>query len=235
MPNATARLRAIIFDFNGVIADDEAPHFLAFQQALAENGIGLSKEDYYGTYLGMDERNCLVALMKSRRGKLNREDPERILTRKAELFRRYTTTCKPDLFPGVAEFVLAAGHRYRLAIASGGRREQIEWALRGNPIAHLCAVVVSAEDTTLGKPEPQIYQVALERMNGTDPAVVPLIRPEECLVIEDSKAGIQAARRAGMKVVALATTYPAEHLTEADSVLRNWGEVSFERLEGLFR
>jgi len=96
-------------------------------------------------------------------------------------------------------------HHYRLAIVSGGRREQIEWALRSSPIAHLCAVVVSAKDTRPGKPEPQIYQVALERVNGADPAVVPLFRPEECVV------------------------------TEADGVLRNWGEVSFERLEGLFR
>ena len=72
-------------------------------------------------------------------------------------------------------------------------------------------------------------------VNGADPASVPLIRPEECLAIEDSKAGIQSAHRAGLKVVALARTYPAERLIEADCVLRNWGEVSFKRLEALFR
>src|SRR6059036_3892593 len=118
-----AKLRAIIFDFNGVIADDETTHFLTFQQALQEDGLALTKEDYYGAYLGMDERNCATALVDSVIGTQDPVRIQKILERKAVLCRDYTTTHKPQLFPGVVEFVKRAGERYRLAIASGGTRE----------------------------------------------------------------------------------------------------------------
>src|SRR5947208_13213316 len=91
-------LRAIIFDFNGVIADDEPIHFLAFQQALAEDGLALTKEEYYGIYLGMDERTCAGALLEATRGQ---HDPARvqwIAERKASLFTSLTETRKPPLF-----------------------------------------------------------------------------------------------------------------------------------------
>jgi len=127
-------LRAIIFDFNGVLADDETPHFLAFQQALAEDGLALTKEAYYGIYLAMDERNCAAALLESAGGGHDLARLRRIMERKATLFQAYTATHKPPLFEGVVEFVKQAGARYRLAIASGGRREQIEFALRETPI-----------------------------------------------------------------------------------------------------
>src|SRR5881397_1224828 len=111
-----AKLRAIIFDFNGVIADDETTHFLTFQQALQEDGLALTKEDYYGAYLGMDEPNCADALLKSETGVSDRTRLQNILDRKAALFRDYTSAHRPPLFPGVVEFVKRAGQRYRLAI-----------------------------------------------------------------------------------------------------------------------
>ena len=111
-----ARLRAIIFDFNGVIADDETPHLLSFQQALQEDGLTLTKENYYGAYLGMDERNCATALVESVTGTGDPVRIGRILERKAALFTDYTATHKPQLFPGVVKLVKRAGERYRLAI-----------------------------------------------------------------------------------------------------------------------
>src|SRR5712691_8660256 len=95
------RLRAIIFDFNGVIADDEMTHFLAFQQALAEDGLTLTKDKYYGTYLGMDERTCTAALVQSATGQRDLAREQRIAERKAALFRSLTVTHKPLLFPGI--------------------------------------------------------------------------------------------------------------------------------------
>jgi len=230
----TARLRAIIFDFNGVIADDETPHFLTFQQALQEDGLALTQEDYYGAYLGMDERNCAAALVESVIGTQDSVRIQRILKRKAALFRDYTATHKPQLFPGVVEFVKRAGQRYRLAIASGGRREQIEFALYDTPIEKDFAVIGSAEDTVIGKPDPAIYQVTLNRMNRLEPRPQPPIGPEECLVIEDSLAGIRSAKAAGMQVIGLATTYPAEQLSEAHLVIASLEGLSMDRLEKLF-
>lgn len=228
-------LRAIIFDFNGVIADDEITHFLAFQQALAEEGLALTKEEYYGKYWGMDERTCTGALLKLKTGKSDSSRVARIAERKAALFKAVTATHKPPLFPGVVEFVARAGGRYRLAIASGGRREQIESALSDTPIEHAFSVLVSAEDAPIGKPDPAIYLQALAKINQGEPRPAPPIEPWECLVFEDSLAGIQAGLNAGMKVAAVATTYPAHELMAANLVLPNLQEVSLENLESCLK
>jgi HAD superfamily hydrolase (TIGR01509 family) len=211
-------IRAIIFDFNGVIADDETPHLLCFQQALKEHGLSLTKEDYYGIYLGMDERTCAAALLAARDGHCDRRLLQTITERKAVLFRDYTASHQPPLFPGVVEFIQQAGTKYRLAIASGGRREQIDYALRGTTIERDFAVIVSADDCVVGKPDPAIYSYSLKLLNAKEPRSS-LITAAECLVVEDFLAGIRSAKAAGMAVLAIATTYPIEKLSEADLVL----------------
>lgn len=222
-------LRAIIFDFNGVIADDETPHVQCFCQALKEFGLRLTKEEYYGRYLGMDERTCTERLLTARDGQSDELVVRQIQERKAELFRQQTAGHKPALFPGVVECVKAAKLQYRLAIASGGRREQIDRALCETPIQHDFEVIVSAEDCPAGKPDPAIYRLTLARLNGVGPNL-PLVQPEECLVIEDSLAGIRSAKAAGMHVLGLATTYPADRLQEADLVLPSLAGVALEDL-----
>jgi HAD superfamily hydrolase (TIGR01509 family) len=230
----TPALRAIIFDFNGVIADDEATHFLAFQQALAEDGLALTKEEYYGTYLGMDERTCADALLEATTGRREPARVQRIAERKAARFASLTETRRPPLFRGVVEFVTRAAARYRLAIASGGRRQQIELALHGTPIEQAFAAVVSAEDAAVGKPDPAIYHLALARLNGAPPRPVPAIQATECLAIEDSLAGIHSALAAKMTVVALATTYPQDQLAAAHLVFPSLERLSLDSLESLF-
>src|SRR3989442_8410431 len=186
-------LRAIIFDFNGVIADDEPTHFLAFQQALAEDGRALTKEEYYGAYLGMDERTCAGALLEAITGRHDPARVQRIAERKAALFASLTETHRPPLFPRAVEFVTRASARYRLAIASGGRRQQIEFALHDTPIEKAFAVLVSAEDAAIGKPDPAIYNLALPLLNETLPRPSPAIQATQCLVMEDSLPAIHAA------------------------------------------
>jgi HAD superfamily hydrolase (TIGR01509 family) len=228
-------LRAIIFDFNGVIADDETPHLLMFQQALREEGLNLTTEEYYGTFLGMDERNCLAELILKFKGKRDPACEQRVHDRKVALFRAYTATHKPELFPGAADFVLLAKDRYRLAVASGGKREQIADALRGSPIEQAFPLIVAAEDTTVGKPDPEIYLLTLEKLNDLAPKPNTSLKASECLVIEDSLAGIQSAKAAGMAVVGVATTYPAAALKDADAVYPSLGAVDFAQIERLFR
>lgn len=208
-------IRAILFDFNGVIADDETPHFRCFQQALAEARLSLAQEDYYGRYLGMDERTCARLLLEHRDGTCDEAELSRIANRKAELFRAHTVRHKPLLFPGVVGFVTAAKKQYRLAIASGGRKAQIEEALAGTPIEAAFEVIVSAEDCPIGKPDPAIYLMARKRLNDLGP-IDDGVAAGECLVVEDSLAGIRSAKAAGMRVMGLATTYPVEKLEEAD-------------------
>ncbi len=211
-------MRAIIFDFNGVITDDEMTHLECFQEALNEAGLALSKEEYYGTYLGMDERTCAAALLTVRDGSCDPALHTRIIERKAALFHDHTATYPAALFPWVTGFIERAAGSYRLAIASGGKREQIRSALAGHPIEPAFDVIVSADECGIGKPDPAMYEYALRQLNAKQPKP-PLLRANECLVIEDSRAGIQAGVRAGMRVLAMATTCPASQLTEAHLVL----------------
>lgn len=220
-------IRAILFDFNGVIADDETVHVECFCRALQEFGLTLSKEAYYGTYLGMDERICTALLLTARDGKSDAGLVQRIQDRKAEQFRHHPGAQQPELFPGVIEFVQAARRLCPLAIVSGGRREQIERALRGTVIEQAVQLIVSAEDCPVGKPDPAIYLLTLNRLNDV---VQPPLTAGECLVIEDSKAGIRAARAAGMPVLGLATTYPADELREADCVMPSLAGVDPEAM-----
>ncbi|MDF0642842.1 MAG: HAD family phosphatase [Nitrospira sp.] len=216
IPDLLQAIGAIIFDFNGVLADDETPHVLCFQQALSEFSLPLTVEDYYGRYLGMDERTCAAWLLRERGEGHNDGLLDRVIARKAELFALRTADDKPPLFAGAAAFVKAARATYRLAIASGGRRHQIDRALQGTPIERDFDVIVAAEDCSIGKPDPAIYRMTLACLNNGGH---PPLSASNCLVIEDSLAGIRAARQAGMKVLAVATTYPAEKLCEADGVL----------------
>ncbi len=222
-------IRAILFDFNGVLADDETPHVVCFQQALSEFGLSLTTEEYYQTYLGMDERTCTAMLLAARDGACNNGTLQQIADRKTELFRSHTAQHQPALFPGVVEFVKAARPRYRLAIASGGRREQIDYALSGTAIERDFELIVSAEDCSVGKPDPAIYLLTLQRLNERRQEVPPLT-PRECVIIEDSKAGIRSARAAGMTVIGLATTYHADHLAEADMVIPSLQDVTPETM-----
>lgn len=216
-------IRAIIFDFNGVIADDETPHIVCFQQALAEHGLSLTTDEYYEAYLGMDERTCTRLLLTKRDGICDDRTLQQIMERKADLFRIQTANHKPALFPGVAEFVRAALPTYRLAIASGGRRVQIDAALADTPIEHTFELIVSAEDCPVGKPDPSIYRLTCERLNAMGSSA---LTPAHCVVIEDSLAGIRSAKAAGMRVLAVATTYPIDKLQDADIVLPTLQEIT---------
>jgi beta-phosphoglucomutase len=198
---------------------------LCFQQALAEEGLLLTKDEYYGVYLGMDERTCAKILIAARDGICDDRLLQRIMNRKADLFHASTTAHKPTLIPGVVEFVKTAKPTYRLAIASGGRREQIDAALTGTLIKQDFELIISAEDCPIGKPDPAIYRLTCERLNAVG-AISCAITPADCLVIEDSLAGIRSAKAAGMRVLALATTYPIDKLGEADAVLSSLHDIT---------
>lgn len=162
----------------------------------------------------MDERTCAAALLTRRDGNCDHAAHDRIIERTAALFQNHTATHTAALFPWVTGFVERAAGRYRLAIASGGRREQIRSALAGHPIEAAFELIVSADEGAVGKPAPAIYDCALRQLNANRPKP-PLLRAGECLVIEDSPTGIQA----GMLVLAVATTSPASQLTDAHLVL----------------
>ncbi|MBX3277527.1 MAG: HAD family phosphatase [Acidobacteria bacterium] len=212
--------RAIIFDFNGVISDDEPLHLEIFRRTLAELGIRISDRDYYEKYLGRDDRRCFQTALMEAGVDADGAEIERLIARKARCYLDAVAAAGPPLFPGVADLIRNLSARYPLAVASGALRVEIEAVLSAAGIRDCFGAVVSADDVTESKPHPQIFLCALDELNRTYEEHPP-IAPIECLVIEDSRSGVEAARRAGMRCLAVATSFPAEALAAADWVVRN--------------
>jgi HAD superfamily hydrolase (TIGR01509 family) len=227
-------LRAIIFDCDGIIADNEPLHLRCFQKVLGEEGIPLTEKEYYDIYLGMDDKGCFSAVLKAHGRPATPARISELIDRKA---RYYEETIKQELilFPGVASLVKEASRRYVLAVSSGALRHEIELILKAAGIRDAFKVIVSAEDVSVGKPDPQGFQKALARINDLFPRPDPPISPQESLVIEDSIAGVQAAKAAGMRCLAVTNSYPRETLKQADLTVNSLEGLSLETLEKLFR
>jgi len=230
-------LKAILFDFDGVILDSEEYHFEAFQRVFEEEGVSLSREAYYRNCLGFNDVECFRWGLK---GSRKLEEPgglEELTDRKAVYFEDLLRN-QMRFFPGVCEFIREAGEKYPLAVTSMARRGEIEMALRKADLADLFRLIVSGEDVERTKPDPEPYDKTLRLLNthlsltNTERE----IRPDQCLVVEDSSAGVESAKSAGMNVLALAQTEEPEHLqAAADQVLLSLEGVSLEEVEALFQ
>jgi beta-phosphoglucomutase len=228
-------LRAILFDFNGVLVDDEPIHLEMFQRVLADEGMALTAEEYYQHYLGFDDRGCFAAVLR-RAG----ETPSvprlmRLIARKAAYYQERIHERGYPLFAGVAELVgaaVAAG--LMLGVVSGALREEVAGALRQAGLGGCFKVLVTADDVAAGKPDPEGYRRALEALNVLPPLPERLLHPHEVLAVEDSPAGLSAAAEAGLVTLGVAHTYPEAMLAGADAVAANLQGLTLGRLEGLF-
>jgi HAD superfamily hydrolase (TIGR01509 family) len=222
-------LRAVIFDFNGIIVDDEPIHFELFQRVLGEEGIGLTEEDYYARYLGFDDRGAFTAAYREHGRSLDDHSLAQLIARKA-LYYRELIGSKMRLFPGVKILVPELARDLPLALASGALRNEIDTILSHIGLRDCFSAIVSAEDVTSGKPDPQIFLKALAQLNARSGNGQP-IDPSECVVIEDSKEGVRGARRAGMKCLAVTNSHPPELLAEATSVVSSLEQVNLRFLQ----
>jgi beta-phosphoglucomutase len=223
-------LKAVIFDFDGVIADTEPLHFAMFQKILAEIGVPLTEDEYYANYLGYDDKGCFAAALGAHRRPISSAIIDQLVARKASA---YLTHIKEHLviFPGVRELVRDAAKRHRLAISSGALRHEIEFILDQAGIRKEFQHITSAEDVRHGKPDPEPFLRTLAAFNRPDAARHGLLGADDCLVIEDSIPGIQAAQAAGMKVLAVANTHTLQDLHAADAVAESLTELNLEELE----
>lgn len=225
-------MRAIIFDFDGILVDSEPLILKLMQEMAALEGFNLTEEEYYRDYLALDDRGVVERLFR-RHGR--RMDP----ARRDELIqwkeRAYWTGIQDGLpsFPDATDFVRKVASRFPLAIASGSLRAEIEHLLRKIGLRDLFPVLVTADDTSKSKPNPEVYLKAVEglQLAAFNPCVghAPL-RTAECLAIEDAAAGVDAAHSAGMKCMALAHSLPLEGLQHAEWVYNNFGEVDFDQI-----
>lgn len=226
-----AALRAGIFDFDGVIVDSEPLHFRLFQRLLAEEGVDLTREDYDAVYLGMDDRECFSEAL-SRHGKtaVLGKIPE-MIDRKSRLLMAEVAAA-PPMLPGAVEFVRVLAKSIPLAICSGALRREIEAILDRAGIRGCFVGIVSAEDVSRGKPNPEGYIKALALLNHDRSE----IGAASCLVIEDSLAGIEAGRAAGMRCLAVANSYPPAALQQAGAhaVVATLEDHPLRQVEAMF-
>ncbi|MBM4124437.1 MAG: HAD family phosphatase [Nitrospira sp.] len=222
-------LRAIVFDFDGVVADNEPIHFAMFRRVLGEIGLPLTEAEYYATYLGYDDKGCFAAVLAAHGRPAPKALVDELIDRKA---RAYLDHIKQHLviFPGVRELVRDAARRYRLGIASGALRHEIEFILEQAGIRKEFEHITSSEDVSQGKPDPEGFLHALAALNRQTPPGQPRLAAADCLVIEDSIPGIRAAHAAGMKVLAVANTHTLQDLHEADAVTTSLELVDLEAL-----
>ncbi|MEA2695482.1 MAG: hypothetical protein QOJ16_4869 [Acidobacteriota bacterium] len=228
-------LRAILFDFNGVLVDDEPLHLEMFQRVLAEEGVTLDRGDYYSRYLGLDDRGCFAAVLAAAGEPATPPRLMRLIARKASYYQERIREQGYPFFPGALDLVRGLARAGRmLGVVSGALHEEVEGALRQEGVLDRFKVLVTAEDVAEGKPDPEGYRQALEALNTLPPLPERLVHPHEVLAIEDSPAGLTAAAGAGLLTLGVAHTYPASHLAAADWVVEKVGDVALPELERRF-
>jgi len=226
-------IRALILDYNGVVVNDEPLHKEAFRRVFGNAGIPLENEEYYTRYLGIPDRD--VARDVLRRSGVDAGDldgeVDHILALKALAYRDLTRRDLPEV-PGASRFILEAAEAYPIAIASGAIRVEVEDGLYRLGVRDAITAVVTIEDVARGKPDPEPFlaaRSALVRAGLLDGARHPLGAAEPAasfLVVEDSPAGLAAARAAWMHAIGVATSRPREDLRPADLVVADLAELT---------
>jgi HAD superfamily hydrolase (TIGR01509 family) len=217
---------ATLFDFNGVLVDDEHVHLAAFRDVLTPLGLALNDADYIERYMGFDDVGAFRAILRD----AGRSPEDAIIrglveAKKPAYMARITSALK--IFDGAAELVLRRASRGPIAIVSGALEHEIRFCLEKMGVLDRVAFIVSAEMCERCKPDPEGYQLALRQLPQTPAA-------RKAVVIEDSIAGVQSAKAAGLRCAAVAHSYPAKQLEAAgaDVVVATLADLTDALLDG---
>jgi beta-phosphoglucomutase len=221
---------AVFFDFDGVIADSERLHHRAYQLLLGPLGLGFSWDAYRTAYIGYDDRDVFRRVHRDAGLELAPDRLKDLMARKADFFAGLARNEPPPLYPGVRPLLDGLRSRARLALCSGAMRGDIDPILRAAGIEDRFDAIVTAEDVPASKPDPACYRLARTRLHaragnaGDAPGGV---------AIEDTPAGIESARGAGLRVLAVCTTHAPAELAAADRIADSLAEVRTGLLETL--
>ena len=228
-------IKAVIFDFNGVIINDQPIHQQLIEEILLEENLVLKRNEYQKICLGRSDRACLREILASRGRVASEEYLTKLQQKKAQSYvKQIETLEKLPLYPGLTDFIFQIrSSNLKLAIVSGAIRQEIELVLTKAELAEYFQIIVAADDITTAKSKPDGYLLALERLNQKYPELN--LQANECLAIEDTLAGVQAAKAAGMKVIGVANTYPYHMLhRQSDWTVDYLNELELERIEELY-
>jgi len=213
-----ADIRAIVFDFDGVLANSEPLHLLAYQAVLDELGIALDRDEYYTHLLGFDDVGAFKVIGARRGRSWTDEEIGAIIARKTLVFDEIVAS-KDVLYPQAVPCVRRLAAAMPLGIASGALRHEIAAVLRRAGLEDCFRFIVAAGETPASKPAPDPYRRAAE-LHGMPPG--------HCLAIEDSRWGIVSAKEAGLRCVGITQTYPAAGLPGADAIIDSLDEFTVD-------
>jgi len=207
-------IKAIFFDFNGVIIDDETIQMKAYQEILRGHQIDLT-EEWYMSALGMDDRTFVREMFQRAEKPLTDAVLETVQSAKTELHRQMIEDELP-LFPGVLTFLKATSRHFSLGLVSMANKTEVGYVFQRANLTPLFSIIVTAEDASACKPAPDCYLTGLTKLNEKrqHERKLPLLA-SECLAIEDSPPGIESARAAGMRTLGITNTVPEEALRAA--------------------
>jgi beta-phosphoglucomutase len=224
----TRALQAVIFDFDGVIANSEPLHLRAFQQALGDEGIVLTADEYYARYLGYDDVGAFRALGRDRELDMGASRVETLVKRKGLRLQEIMDGGEV-LFPGAADFIRESARVVPIAIASGALRHEIDEIVTAAGLAPLFTTIVASGDTPESKPSPAPYRLAFERLK----ALRPELEAHRCVAIEDSRWGLASASGAGLRCVGVTTSYGPDELADAELIVDGLHRLTLGALDNL--
>jgi phosphoglycolate phosphatase/beta-phosphoglucomutase len=227
-------IKAVFFDFNGVIIDDENIQMKAYQEILRGHQIDLT-EEWYLSALGMDDKTFVQAMFQRAKKPLNGAVLESVLKAKTDLHREMIEDQLP-FFPGVLTFLKATSRHFSIGLVSMANPTEIGYVFQRANLTPLFSIVVNCDDVSVCKPAPDCYIAGLRKLNEKRQRErqLPLL-PSECLAIEDSPPGIEAARVAGMHTLGVTNTVSEEALRAAGAEivtasLADWTTDAVRRL-----
>lgn len=221
-------MRAVVFDFDGVLVDSEPLHFRALRESLLPEGIALTQQEYQDVYLAYDDREAVRLALERAGAPPDLGRVAAVAARKAALFEKRLPEI--DFFPGARELVVELARELPLGIASGALRGEIEAVLEAAGLRACFGAVVGADDVARTKPHPEPYLAAVRRLAARATGLA----PAECLAIEDSPPGLLSARAAGLFALGVAHTYPAARLVGvAHAVVASLAGLRPDDLRGL--
>jgi len=213
-------IKAIVFDFDGVLADTERLHLRATQDAIAARRWTLDEGAYFDSYLGYGDRDLLTALARDRGESLDEAALAALVNAKGAHYLR-RLGAGSAMYGSAAACIHRLGAQYALGIASGSLQSEIVAILDAAGLRAAFQVIVGADDCAHGKPHPEPYAQAAARLG---------VAPESAVAIEDSRWGLESARAAGLRTIGITTSYPASALSTADLVVDSLDELTVEKI-----
>ena len=213
----TAWPGAVLFDFDGVIVDSEELHMRAYLATAQRLGIPLTREQYFAELIGFDDRGAWGYLFEKNKRPISAAELQSTIAQKLDVMRGIMQRREYQALPGVERFVsLLRERRIGTGICTGALREEVETMLAGIGMRELFDAVISAQDVTIGKPDPLGYALTMQRVSEK---IGGALEPSDCIVVEDAPSVIRSVKQVGFKTIGVTTTYPAARLVDADWIV----------------